>query len=416
MRLPGLLRVGGGVVLLLLGLVAVVPAPNDWIFLLSVPVTEGGHWALVACAPLFAPGWRRTGPGRAGVVLGLLGTLLLLTPLVRAVALSQELPAALETRFGERGSMTPAVMARPGPLVVRDLFIGVSSPVVRVEDHLFASVDGLELRLDLYRPLGDHPPLPGVVVIHGGSWQNGSRKDFTALNRYLAARGYVVAAVSYRFSPQFRYPAARDDVTAAITFLARNADRFGLDASRLALVGRSAGGQLALVVAYTAHDPAIKGVVSYYGPAALRWGYANPAKRSIIDSSGVLDAYLGGPPETHGSQYQAASPLSHIGHHTPPTLLINGLRDEHVSPVHGEFLSDRLLRAQVPHLFLRLPWATHGCDYLFSGLCGQITTYAVERFLAAVLAAPDSVHNILRDDESRLFLRHRRDSPRVAGL
>ena len=380
-----LLRLVGGVALLLLGLVAVVPPPDEWVFLLSVLVTEGGYWGMVACLPLFAPGWRRTRVGRASVGLGLLGTLLLVTPLGRAVAVSRALPATLETRFADLGPPTPAATRRGAPLVARDLFIGVSSPAVRVEDHLFASVGGQELRLDLYRPAESHPPLPGVVVIHGGSWQSGSRKDFSALNRYLAARGYVVAAVSYRFSPQFPFPAARDDVAAAIAFLKQNDGRFGLDASRLALVGRSAGGQLALLVAYTAHDPAIKGVVSYYGPAALRWGYANPAKMSIIDSSAVLDAYLGGPPETYGSQYQAASPLSHIGHETPPTLLINGLRDEHVSPFHSEFLSDRLIRANVPHLFLQLPWATHGCDYLFGGLCGQISTYAVERFLSAVL-------------------------------
>ena len=385
MRPADVARFLGGVMLLLLGLVAVAPPPNEWVWLLSVLVTEGGHWAMVACLPLFTPGWRRTRVGRVGVGLGVLGTLLLLTPLVRAVALSRELPAALETRFAELGPMTPAATPRPAPLVARDLLIGVSSPLVRVEDYLFASVGGQELRLDLFRPAGDHPPLPGVVVIHGGSWQSGSRKDFPALNRYLAARGYVVAAVSYRFSPRFPFPAARDDVAAAIAFLKRNAGRLGLDARRLALVGRSAGGQLALVVAYTARDPVIKGVVSYYGPVALRWGYANPAKRSIIDSNGVLDAYLGGPPETHGSQYQAASPLSHVGHGSPPTLLINGLRDEHVSPFHGEFLSDRLLRATVPHLFLQLPWAAHGCDYLFSGPCGQVTTYAVERFLSAVL-------------------------------
>ena len=318
--------------------------------------------------------------------LGLLGTVLLLTPWARAVVVSLALPAVLETRFADLGPLTPATIPRPAPLVARELFIGVSSPTVRVEDHLFASVGGQELWLDLFRPVEDHPPLPGLVVVHGGSWQSGSRKDFSALNRYLAARGYVVAAVSYRFSPRFPYPAARDDVAATITFLKRNVGRLGLDASRLALVGRSAGGQLALVVAYTAGDPAIKGVVSYYGPAALRWGYANPAKRTIIDSSGVLDAYLGGPPRTHGAQYDAASPLSHIGQSAPPTLLINGLRDELVSPFHGEFLSDRLIRAHVPYLFLRLPWAAHGCDYLFSGPCGQITTYAVERFLSAVLS------------------------------
>ena len=260
-----LLRLVGGVVLLSLGLVAVLPAVNDRVWQLSVLVTEGGHWPMVACLPLFAPGWRRTRVGWAGVGLGLLGTMLLLTPLARAVAVSRELPGALETCFADLGPMTPAATPRRVPLVAQDLFIGVSSPAVRVEDHLFGSVGGQKLRLDLYRPAEDHPPLPGVVVIHGGSWQSGSRKDFPALNRYLAARGYLVAAVSYRFSPRFRFPAARDDVAAAIAFLKRNGGRLGLDASRLALVGRAAGGQLALVVAYTTRDPAIKGVVSYYG-------------------------------------------------------------------------------------------------------------------------------------------------------
>ena len=283
-RALDLLRLAGGLLLLVLGLVAVVPAPNNSVFLLSVLVTEAGYWALVACLPLFAPGWRRTRVGLAAVGLGLLGTLLLLTPLSRALAVSRELPAALETRFADLRALPPPASLRPAPLVALDLFIGVSSPAVRVEAHLFASVGGQELRLDLYRPVEDHPPLPGVIVIHGGSWQSGSREDFSALNRYLAARGYVVAAVSYRFSPRFRFPAARDDVAAAITFLKRHAGRLGLDASRLALVGRSAGGQLALLVAYTAHDPAIKGVV----------GIVKLAKICVIDPQGtVVDALRG---------------------------------------------------------------------------------------------------------------------------
>ena len=72
---------------------------------------------------------------------------------------------------------------------------------------------------------------------------------------------------------------------------------------------------------------------------------------------------------------------------TPPTLFLQGLRDEHVSPFHAEFVSARLIDAGVPHAVVRLPWATHGCDYIFSGPCGQVATYAVERFLGAVLAA-----------------------------
>jgi acetyl esterase/lipase len=66
-------------------------------------------------------------------------------------------------------------------------------------------------------------------------------------------------------------------------------------------------------------------------------------------------------------------------------LLIHGGRDELVFPAQSERLAARLAQAQRPHYFLRLPWATHGCDVHFSGPCGQISTYVIERFLAAVM-------------------------------
>jgi acetyl esterase/lipase len=66
-------------------------------------------------------------------------------------------------------------------------------------------------------------------------------------------------------------------------------------------------------------------------------------------------------------------------------LLIHGDRDEIVSPVHAERLAGRLRESGVPHFFLRLPWATHGCDRSFSGPCGQLSTYAVEQFLGAIM-------------------------------
>jgi acetyl esterase/lipase len=73
---------------------------------------------------------------------------------------------------------------------------------------------------------------------------------------------------------------------------------------------------------------------------------------------------------------------------SPPTLLIHGMRDVVVSPGESELLETRLQQAGVKHLFVRLPWATHGCDKSFAGPCGQIATYAVERFLDAVMIAP----------------------------
>ena len=78
-------------------------------------------------------------------------------------------------------------------------------------------------------------------------------------------------------------------------------------------------------------------------------------------------------------------PAQFVTSASPPTLFIHGLRDEHVSPFHAEIVSTRLLEEDLPHVVLRLPWATHGCDYVFSGPCGQLTTFAVEQFLGSVL-------------------------------
>jgi len=65
--------------------------------------------------------------------------------------------------------------------------------------------------------------------------------------------------------------------------------------------------------------------------------------------------------------------------------MIHGARDELVSPQHEDRLSKRLTEAGRPYFYLRLPWATHGCDANFIGPCGQLSTYAIERFLASLL-------------------------------
>lgn len=223
-------------------------------------------------------------------------------------------------------------------------------------------------------------------ALQGDSHGAGNRHDFVDLNRYLAARGHIVAAIDYRLAPRWRFPAAQEDVAAAISYVKTLGETGRVDPNRIALIGQSAGGQIALLAAYTARDPAIRGVVSYYGPAALRWGYENPAKKAVIDSSAILEEYLGGSPATHAAQYVAAEPATFVDAASPSTLFIQGLRDELVSPFHNEFVSARLIEAGVPHFILRLPWAVHGCDYIFSGPCGQLSTYAVEWFLRTVMS------------------------------
>jgi acetyl esterase/lipase len=222
------------------------------------------------------------------------------------------------------------------------------------------------------------------VVVHGGSWQGGDSTQLTALNRYLAARGYVVAAINYRLLPDHPFPAAHDDLRAAIDYLKRNASALGLDPQRIVLLGRSAGGQLALLVAYTAGDSAIRGAIGIYPAIDLAYAYDHPSDPRLLDGRAVVSAYLGGTPDQVPAAYAAASPTSFAGPHSPPTLLIHGGRDELVSPTQSRRLAALLAQASRPHLLLELPWATHGCDAHFSGPAGQVSTYAIERFLAAV--------------------------------
>jgi acetyl esterase/lipase len=204
------------------------------------------------------------------------------------------------------------------------------------------------------------------------------------LNAYLAGRDYVVAAINYRFAAKWPFPEGRDDVLSAIAYLKVYGAQFGLDPTRLVLIGRSAGAQLALLAAYTANEPAIRGAISLYGPSDMRLEYEKPGWGGTIDTHHALESYLGGPPAKADDRYFAASPINFVTASSPTTLLIHGERDGIVSIDQSVQLDTRLQEAGVKHLLIRLPWATHGCDKSFGGPCGQVATYAVERFLDAV--------------------------------
>ncbi len=275
-------------------------------------------------------------------------------------------------------------MHRLAPLVLWDLYRGLtlSSPAPRT--LVYQRIDDADLWMDVYRPVSD-TPAPGVLVIHGGAWRGGQRQEFSGLSRYLVERGYVVASIDYRLAPKWTFPAQRDDVTAAVAALGAHAMEIGLDPTRLVLIGRSAGAHLALLAAYTLHNPAVRGVVSFYGPPDLTYGYEHPADPRVFDSTASLVRFLGARLEDRPSVYQAASPIEFVGRSTPPTLMIHGEPDELVSIEQSRRLDRRLAEDGVPHLLVELPWASHGCDYFLRGPCGQLSTFAVERFLERVM-------------------------------
>lgn len=385
-----LLRLLGGCVFLALAALTAVAPPNEFLWKMSIAATEGGHYLAIGALVVAIP-WRgQHFLGKIGGIMSVGAALIFALPLFYASQTSKSLPAMIDASFGteQRVRGRFAEDARPEPLVMFDLVSSIHSRPVRLETREFSSPQGEKLSLDIYKPGYEYDLLPGILVVHGGGWQGGSNKEFVALNAYLAARDYVVISIDYRLAPKWKFPAGRDDVLAAIAYLKVYGREFGVDASRLAILGRSAGGQLALLAAYTAGEPAIRGVISVYGPTDLKFGYDRPAPKSLIDTRGVLEGYLGGSPAKADDAYFAASPINFVTPSAPPTLLIHGLHDAHVSPEESERLEARLSQARVKSLFLRLPWATHACDWSFSGPCGQITTYAVERFLDRVMYKP----------------------------
>ena len=368
------------VLLFLVSLLVFVSAPTEWTWIAGIVAAEWGHYAALASLLLAAVA---LGVGRMGLTtacLAVASSLIYISPAARAYMIGRLLPARCASAFG----------GDPGRATAFDvgvLFAGRRIDHVRVTESEYAKHNRKSLTLDIYRRADATEPQPLVIMIHGGSWNGGSKNQLPAINRRIAAQGYTVASINYRHAPKWRFPAPVGDVFSAIEFLRANAARLGIDASRIVLIGRSAGGQLALSAAYSGRDPAIRGVVSIYAPTDLVLGHEKPSRRSVLDSQKAIEAFLGGAPADYPAQYAAASPLRHVNPATPATLLIHGELDPIVWPMHSELLAARLKEAGRPHLFLSLPWATHGCDANLNGPSGQLSLYAIERFLAAVCAA-----------------------------
>jgi acetyl esterase len=140
--------------------------------------------------------------------------------------------------------------------------------------------------LRLYRPAAAARPAPTLVYYHGGGWTMGDLDTHDVLCRQLADEsGFVVVAVDYRMGPEHRFPAAVDDVLAATRWLQAQADTLGLDATRFAVGGDSAGGNLAAVVALAWRDA----------------GEAVPLKFQLLIYP-ATDMRLAAPSHTHNGQ------------------------------------------------------------------------------------------------------------------
>lgn len=254
------------------------------------------------------------------------------------------------------------------------------------ETVTYARPGGEELKLDVWRPPGDGAGgterRPAVVMVHGGAWERGHRSQMPHWDAWLAARGYVVFDADYRLSPPPRWRDAPADVRCAVGWVKENADRYGVDPDRVALMGHSAGGHLALLAAYgdqadsklpsgcAAEDTRVAAVAAFYPPTDLTRFYL-----------GEVERFLGGSPGTVPGRYRLSSPVAHVDHGDPPTFLVHGGDDKIVPPEQSELLAKRLRGAGVPRRLVELPWANHTFDFFWGGWGAQITRSTLGEFL-----------------------------------
>lgn len=362
-------------------LMVIVPAPRLPLFYLALGATEFGHWFAGASLLVALAETRRFGRSRPALVMGLAAALLFVSSAVRASWLARGLPGEYARAYASLGA--GPMRGDDVPFAWGRLWVGGGGRLERPETLEYAIHEGQGLRMDFYRAAAA-TPAPCVVVIHGGGWDSGERGEFPEFNRHLALRGYAVAAVDYRLAPAHPWPAQGEDVGAALAYLQEHAGALGIDSERLVLMGRSAGGQIALAVAYGGKFPSIRGCIAFYAPADLNFAYAYADPGDILNSLGLLKGYLGGTPSEAGANYDDASPILRVGARTVPTLLLHGRRDELVWCRQSERLAARLRGAGVPHLFITLPWATHAFDYNIQGPGGQIAAWSVGQFIEAV--------------------------------
>jgi acetyl esterase/lipase len=360
------------IALFLCSLLTVFEAPAYYLWLLAIIVSELPLVFVALTALLIASGIWMQKYRLAGTVIGVVTIILYLTPIIRAYAVGSTIQSEMDTALGEM----PGKQLKPFSLP--KLFIPAKDAGHKTLTYAIYTDTSLTLN---YYQTQFREKRPCVIVVHGGSWAGGDKNQLPELNSYLAKKGYNVAAIDYRLAPKYTNPTPLLDVKAALKYLREQADELNIDTGNFVLLGRSAGAQIALLAAYTLHDKNIKGVIDFYGPADMVWGYSVPANPWIMNSRGVMEAYLGGRYDDVRQNYVASSPLQFVNSDAVPTLIIHGGNDVLVAYEHSRRLDLKLEQYNIKHYWLKLPWATHGFDFILNGPGGQLSTYAVERFL-----------------------------------
>lgn len=246
---------------------------------------------------------------------------------------------------------------------------------IRIQrDIAYLTPDRAE-KLDAYLPSSARfpGPHPAVLLIHGGGWRGGGKADARERNiaQTLASHGYAVFSIDYLLNVHERDPATQKprltrvawptnfhDCKSALRFIRAESARFGVDPRRIGVMGGSAGGHLALLVGATANDAQMNRhglytdqandvacILNFYGDYDIRGRAVSP--------------FAGATPQQTAVNETAASPITYLDAHTPPTFITHGTADKTVSVERSRLLAKHLRGLGVEHVYVELPGAPH---------------------------------------------------------
>jgi acetyl esterase/lipase len=264
----------------------------------------------------------------------------------------------------------------------------------------YATIDGVDLHADVWpaaNAVGGGSAtgsrFPAVVFIHGGAFTSGGLGSRAHFFQTLAGKGYAVIDLEYRLAPPPRWADAPGDVLCALGWLRATAGDLDIDASRVVVMGESAGGSLALLAGYAAGTELVTpscarspimpvGVIAIAPAADLAGIWADD---TIAAPEGRFpEPYVGGTPAAFPDRYEQASPFRLIRPGLPPTLLLTGANDHFVLVNRVTEIADRLTAAGDRVTMMILPFLDHGLDGPSNGFGVQFEETTVPTFLAEV--------------------------------
>lgn len=203
----------------------------------------------------------------------------------------------------------------------------------------YCTIDKRKLLLDVFYPSSNTKnKRVALMIIHGGGWRSGNRTQHYPLAQRLADLGYVCFTQEYRLSTEALYPAAVYDLKSALRWIRTNGKKYNVDTNKIAVMGFSAGGELAAFLGVTTGNAKFEGdecnlkscsdvnaIVDLDGTLS----FVHPDSGEGDDSKRTSAAtyWFGYSKKENPELWKEASPLTYVGKKTPPILFINSSVD-----------------------------------------------------------------------------------------